>query len=414
VKPEERAASLGSFAYFFFLLAGYYVIRPLRETMGLAGGVKNLQWLFSATFTVMLLVIPVYSALVARFSRRRFIPWVYRFFALNLCVFFVLMHQGTSPVGVARAFFVWTSVYNLFVVTVFWSFMADVFTPEQGKRLFGFISAGGSLGAIAGPAATTLLLDSLGMKGLLLLSAALLEISVWCVAYVGNVARALQPQQEDAVGGGAFAGFTRVVRSPYLLGIAGLTGLLTLTGSFLYFQQANIVDQAIPTASERAELFAQVDLVVNVLTLLLQALGTGFILRRLGLVWALLFLPLVSLLGFGGVALWPGLSLMLVFSVLRRAGHYALEGPAKEILFIPVTREDKYKAKSFIDTVVHRGGDVLSAWLFTGVTALGVGVSGSALLALPVCVLWTVLSVRLAKGEQALRASAGSVQPSSM
>lgn len=226
-RPGETRAMLWAFGYFFCLLCSYYILRPLRDEMGISGGVDKLPWLFTVTFLVMLLAVPSFGWAVARFTRRRLIPITYRFFAMNLVLFFVLLRAAEDDPVVARAFFVWVSVFNLFVVSVFWSFMADIFSTEQGRRLFGFIAAGGSVGAILGPSITAALVGPLGAVNLLLVSAALLEAAVLCVRRLlrgpaGEAAPAEGPDREGrAIGGGLLAGITEVARSPYLLGICG-------------------------------------------------------------------------------------------------------------------------------------------------------------------------------------------------
>ena len=250
--PEERAAALWSFAYFFTLLAGYYVLRPLRDQMGIAGGVKTLPWLFTATFAVLIVAQPVYGALVAKLPRARFIPIVYHFFVANLALFWLALTVGVAPVIVARVFFVWVSVFNLFAVAVFWSFMADLFTAEQGKRLFGFIGAGGTAGGLLGPLITIGLSVPFGAVNLLIAAAVLLELAVFCVhrleraATAQAVARGLVDTGPQRVGGSAFAALPEVLRSPYLIGVGAWVSLLSFCATIVYFEQANIVSAAVP------------------------------------------------------------------------------------------------------------------------------------------------------------------------
>ena len=242
VRPDEMRALLWSFAYFFCLLASYYVLRPLRDEMGIAGGVRNLHWLFTATFFVMLAAVPIFGAVVARLPRRRFIPLVYHFFVANIAIFWVLLTLDVEKQLVARVFFVWISVFNLFAVSVFWSFMADLFRSDQGKRLFGFIAAGGSAGALAGPALTVWLAGPLGPVNLLIVAAVLLEAAVLCAHRLeravpqAHATREGRPEVQAPIGGKWFAGFALLLRSPYLAGIALWVLLLSLAGTFLYFQ----------------------------------------------------------------------------------------------------------------------------------------------------------------------------------
>jgi AAA family ATP:ADP antiporter len=401
------------------------VLRPLREEMGIRGGVDNLPWNFTATFVVMLAAIPAYSALVARVPRTRAVPLVYRFFLLNLLAFWALVRLGVAPGLVARSFFVWVSVYNLFVVSVFWSVMADLFTAEQGKRIFGFVAAGGSAGAIAGPAVAGLLAAPLGIPALILVSAGLLEAATQAMLRLVAATRrgapaggALGPgawpatDPGAAVGGSAWSGIGLVFRDPYLLGIAAQMLLFTLGSTLIYVQTARLVAAAVPEPARRTALFAGVDLAVNVAALLTQSLATGALVTRLGLGAALALVPALSVAGFLVAAAWPTLVVVAVFQALRRAASYAVERPAREVLFTVVTREEKYKSKGFIDTVVYRAGDAGSAWLARGLSAAGAGVAGSLLAAVPVGLAGVGVALWLARRQRVLEdRSRGSAPP---
>lgn len=415
VRPDEVRAMLWAFAYFFCLLASYYILRPLRDEMGVAGGVRNLQWMFTATFVAMLAVVPVFGALVARFPRRVFVPWVYRFFILNILLFFAaLTLTGSSP-WVARGFFVWVSVFNLFVVTVFWSFMADLFTSAQGKRLFGFIAAGGTTGALLGPGITAALAVPLGPVNLLLVSAVLLELAVQCVRGllrcadaarnregVGEEPAPVRAGNDQAVGGGVLAGLAHVVRSPYLLLICLHIVLLTTTATFLYFQQAEVVSHAFTDPGERTRVFALIDLAVGLATLTVQLLATGRLITRFGVGPALACTPAVTLAGFLGLAVAPVLGVVIAFQAIRRAADFAITNPAREILFTVIPREDKYKAKNFMDTVVFRGGDAVSGWSFAGLRGLGLDLTMIAALAVPLAAGWVCLTLILGRRQERL------------
>jgi AAA family ATP:ADP antiporter len=350
VQPEEVRALTWSFAYFFCLLAGYYVLRPLRDEMGIAGGVRNLQWMFTATFVVMLAAVPLFGWVVATLPRRRFIPLVYHFFVVNIAIFWLLMTLGVSVPIVARVFFVWISVFNLFAVSVFWSFMADLYTSEQGKRLFGFIAAGGSAGALLGPAITVALAVPLGHVNLLIVAALLLELAVLCARRLEAVAPARQdaprPAEGKGLGGGWLAGLAMVLRSPYLAGIALWVLLLSIAGTFLYFQQANIVAAASDDPAVRTRIFATIDLVVGILTIIVQCLATGPLIARFGVGRAAAFLPLVFGVGFLVLAWTPALFVVIAFQALQRTANFAVSNPAREVLFTVLDREEKYKAKN--------------------------------------------------------------------
>jgi AAA family ATP:ADP antiporter len=413
---EERRMLWWSFWYFFCLLSGYYVLRPLRDEMGIAGGVQNLQWVFTGTFLAMLAAVPLFGALAARFPRRRFLPWVYYFFIANILIFFALFQIGAAREIIARAFFIWTSVFNLFVVSVFWSFMADLYSNAQARRLFGLIAAGGSAGAIAGPAATALLAAPLGPVNLLLLSSALLGGAVMCIHRLIALARSgTAPAQSDAerrppeterpMGGGVFSGIALVFRSSYLLGICLFIWLYTTLSTFIYFEQAYIVRAAFDEPAQRTALFASIDLAVNVITLLLQTLVAGQMMRRAGVTATLALIPILVAAGFVGLGLAPLLPVLIAFQVLRRAGDYGITRPAREVLFTVVGRETKYKAKNFIDTVVYRAGDAVSGWAFAGLKALGVGLTGIAFIAVPVALGWFATAWFLGRKQEELRAT---------
>ena len=406
IRRGELAAVFWSFSYFFSLLCAYYIIRPLRDEMGILGGVDNLQWLFTLTLVVMLVAVPLYGWLTSSFPRRVFLPWVYGFFIANLLLFYALLGDS-SGVTTARVFFVWTSVFNLFIVSVFWSFMADLYSNEQARRLFGFIAAGGTIGALCGPLLTALLVQSLGARPLLLLSAALLVIAIVCIrrlsAYASDSARRDSGQTAGrALGGGAWEGLTLVMRSPYLLAICIMMLLFTTLATFLYFMQAEIVRDAFDDSAQRTAVFAAMDFAVNALTLIFQMLLTSRLIQWFGLATTLALVPLLLALGFLAIGLSPLLGVLIVVQVIRRAGNYAIMRPAREMLFVVLERREKYKAKSFIDTFVYRGGDAVSAWVFAAVRGLGMELSSIALLSVPLALLWAGISFNLGRRQSVL------------
>jgi AAA family ATP:ADP antiporter len=407
VREGEVAAVAWSCTYFFFVLSSYYVLRPIRDEMGVAGGVTNLAWLFTATLVGMLLVHPFFTALVARLPRRRFVPLTYRFFILNLIVFFALFRvaDATQAVWIGRAFFIWTSVFNLFVVSVFWSLMTDLYRPAQSRRLFGLVAVGGTLGAVLGASITSALSHILSAASLLLVSALLLEVAAQSARALDReeerVARAASSEEvtsarapETVIGGGVLEGIGDVARSPYLLGIAGLMLLFTITSTFLYFQQADILG-TVKDRQARTQLFANIDLAVNVLTLVAQVFLTGRVLRWLGVGVALAVLPVLTLVGYGILAASPVVAVLVVFQVLRRAGNFAIQRPAREVLYTVLPRTEKYKAKNFNDTFVYRLGDQVGAWSYTAIGWLGFGVAGLALTMVPLSAAWLLLALWL-------------------
>ena len=407
-EQHELPALLWAFFYFFCLLCSYYILRPVRDEMGIQGGVDKLQWLFSATFVGMLVAVPFFGFLSARFPRQRLIPLVYYFFAANLLLFFVLMQNGVDKVILARTFFVWVSVFNLFVISLFWSFMADIFSNAQARRLFGVIAAGGSSGAIAGPLLTALLVGHIGTHHLLLLSIGLLLLSTLAVARLNTWARIHGSGKSEArpIGGSIWAGIKLTLNSPYLLGMSIYLLFLTLLATLIYFEQMRLVADQLKDSAARTRLFAQIDLAVNVLTLLVEIFLTNRLIGRFGVALLLMVLPLLNVVGFGALVVAPTLVVIVVFQALRRVVEYALARPVREILFTVVSREEKYKAKNFIDTVIYRGGDAVSGWLSSFLKGAGVGLASVATLAIPLALGAALVGWYLGKKQEKLKNAA--------
>jgi AAA family ATP:ADP antiporter len=393
-----------AFAYFFCLLCGYSILRPVRDEMAIEGGLKNLPWMMTGTFLTMLAVTPLFGWLSARCSRYRLLLTVYTFFIANLLGFYGLMTSHLYPEWVARGFFIWLSVFNLFVVSVFWSFMDDLFAPEQGARLFGIIAAGGSSGALLGPLLTTGLTFVFPVPVLMLASTVFLVLCLGCISRLERWGRQRsthhQPDPGDPLRGSFLAGVRLTVASPYLLGICGYLIALTMTATFLYFEQTRLVSEYLNQPEARTRLFSTLDFATNLLTWGTQLFVTNRVIGRFGLVAGLLILPAISAVGFLGIALWPTLALYVVFSVLRRVGEYALSKPSREVLFTVLTREEKYKAKNFIDTAISRGGDASTAWLITGVKTLGATTTHIAWALVPLMLLWAWLARFLARRKE--------------
>jgi len=413
IKREEWPAFLWSFAYFFFLLCGYYVLRPVRDEMGIQGGLKNIPWLWTGTFVAMLLVTPLFGWISSRWPRRKFLPGVYGFFILNLLFFYFAMNSDAlDKTAVAAGFFIWVSVFNYFVVSVFWSFMTDIYDSVSAKRLFGAIAAGGSIGAMTGPIITAALVKQVGIPNLLLISAVLLGMAIVCIAGLGRWAKARQDERaaagdvadesaERAMGGGVLDGIKLAFASPYLLAICGYIFMLQGIGTYFYLEQVRVMAENIPSSADRTQLFAQIDLAVNGITLITQVFITSALLRRAGLVFCLIVLPILAVVTLGVTALMPTLAVISVSSVIRRACEFAVGKPAREILFTVVSREERYKAKSVIDTVVTRGSDVVSSWGHAGLRGLGMNTSQLALFAIPLCVFMIGAGVYLGRQQEA-------------
>jgi AAA family ATP:ADP antiporter len=395
VDADELAAVLWAWLFFFSALSAYYVIRPIRDDMGVAGGVENLPWLFTGSLVGTLILNVPFSWLVSRLPRARFISATYRFFALNLVVFFVILRTATpaEDIWIGRAFFIWTSVFNMFIVALFWSVMADVFSPAQSKRLFGFISAGGQIGAISGAAITSGLVGMLGPARLMIVSAVLLEVAAFAARrlFLLKPAAARHRPAVDApepvIGGTAWDGFKRALTSPFLLSVSLHTVLYTVLTTFLYFQQASLVDAAFTDRALRTRFFANIDLGVNVLTLLTQLFVTARIVQVFGLTAALVFLPALSLIGFTALGLVPTVTMLMAFQILRRSGNFAIAQPARASIFTVVSPGDRYKVKTFIDTFVYRAGDQVAAWAYAPLAALGAGVAGISTVAAGVAIV---------------------------
>ena len=411
-QPHELDAVLWAFVYFFALLAGYYVLRPLRDEMGMQIGAAKLQESFTGVFLTMLAVAPLFGWLNQRVARRTLLPWLYGFFIVNLLGFYtVLEARGEQGPLVARAFFVWVSVFNLFAISVFWSFMADLFTTEQAKRLYGFIAAGGTLGALTGPLITAGLVTLLGPKHLVLVSAGLLGVVIvaifrlraWALRWDVQHHVVRDEGETEALRGSIWSGLIDVVRSPYLRGICWFLLSYALLSTFLYFQSADLLPKHVSGSGERTRLLAQVDWVVNLIALLFQLLAFNRVIERLGIRFTLAAMPAVSLVGYALLAMHPAVVVLVGFGVLRRAGEYALSKPGRETLFNVLPPDQKYKAKNVIDTLVHRTGDTASAWVYSSLRALGLGSTQIAWVAVPVATAWLVVSLRLGRQAQALQ-----------
>jgi AAA family ATP:ADP antiporter len=409
VRPSEVPALAWAWLYIFSLLSSYYIMRPIRDQMGVAGGVNNLQWLFTGTLIGMLVLNLPFSYLVKTFPRERFIAISYRFFAANILLFALALYVATpeQTIWVGRIFFIWTSVFNLFVVSIFWQMIVDVFTSEQGKRLFGFIAAGATLGAISGSAFTISTVEHMAPGYLMVGAAIMLEVAVFCVRRLSGLSASLSErpaaeQSEAPIGGTLLGGFRDALSSGYLLNVSLFLLLYAVTSTFLYFQQAAVVSHSFSSRAAQTAFFASVDLGVNILTLAVQLFLTGRILKRFGVGTTLSMLPVFSVIGFGAVALIPTLASVVGFQLIRRAGNFAIARPTREVLFTVLPREDRYKAKSFIDTAVYRLGDQIGAWSFALLTMLGLGLTQVSVVAAAVSGCWLANSWWLGRRQEVL------------
>lgn len=368
VEAGEGAAVAWAAAYGFCVVLSFYLLRPIREAFGIAKGADSLPLLMTGTLVAMLAANPAFAALASRLPRRRFIPAAHHFFAANLALFFALFRlMPGHATGLGYAFFIWLSVFNLFVVSLYWGLMSDLFREEQGKRLFGLLAIGGTLGALAGAALTGWLVGprvGLAPAFILLLSALALELGAGCMtalarrfALGGEAGAAREP------GPGALEGLKALGRSRYLQTICAYILLYTITSTLLYLAQGAIVARTFGTTAARTSAFARIDFWVNALTLAAQLFLTSRLLTRFGVGVILCALPVLTALGFSALALWPVFGVLMAFQVLRRGLHYGVDRPAREVLYIPLSADERYKAKPFIDTFVYRSGDLIGAWL---------------------------------------------------
>jgi ATP:ADP antiporter, AAA family len=419
IEPQERPAVAAAFALFFCVLCGYFMLRPVRETIGTVLGEKEVEDLFVATWLGSIAVIPIYGLACSYLPRAVVLAAVYALFGGSLLVLAGEMNADPGNLAAARFFYVWISIFNLFVVSVFWTLMVDRSTSEQAKRLFGVIAAGGTIGGLIAPVLTDFLVGRVGRTGVLITSASLFAVAIVCQMVLLRVwrrgpkaASADAPGKERPIGGNPFAGITQVLRSPYLLGFCLFVFLLASVTTFLYFDQLRLVKEAFPNEDDRTQVFARIDFVVQAVTLFTQLFFTGRIASRLGVAVLLISVPLAMLGGFLTLALVSNFWVLAVVMVIRRAGEYALTRPGREILFTSVDTETKYKAKNFIDVVVYRGGDALSSQVRGGLKASDMSTAALALVGAGLALLWAVVGWWLARRHDALPAAEGVPAPS--
>jgi ATP:ADP antiporter, AAA family len=412
VSAAELPALGWCWLYIFSVLASYYILRPIRDQMGVAGGVDNLPWLFTGTLVVMLILNVPFSALVKLLPRKQFISISYRFFSFSILAFGAALYVASAEqaVWIGRFFFIWISVFNLFVVSIFWSMVVDIFSSEQGKRLFGFIAAGATLGAIVGSSVTASLAQIVQPAILMIGAALLLEVATWCVSRLSRLSASMSDRphperEEEPIGGGVMSGFIDAIRSPYLLNTAIFLLLYAVTSTFLYFNQASVVSTSFTNRGAQTAFFATIDLIVNVITLVIQVFLTGRLVGWFGVTAILSLLPAVSILGFGFVYAMPVLAAVAAFQVARRAGNFALTQPARQILYTVVSREDRYKAKNFIDTAIYRVGDQVGAWSYAIIGMVGWGIKESGVVAVAISAAWLLNSVWLGRRQEVMAAA---------
>jgi AAA family ATP:ADP antiporter len=404
IEANEVRSTLASFALVLILMGSYYILRPVRDAMASDWTDAEVSWLWTFTFICSTVAVSLYGAAVAHFSIRRLVPVVYGLFAASFLFFYLATETLADRVLVDKTFYVWVSLFSLFHISVFWSFMADTFSRPQATRLFGFIGAGASIGAIGGPAMAALLVGDIGTNPLLLVAAGLVALAPPLVIWLQrlkssdlhNEAHTAGAAAFDTIGGGALAGFSEFLRSRYLLFIGLFLFLYTSIGSFVYFGQKNLLE--VYDIATRSQILAGMDLAVNIFTVVVGAFATGRIATRFGLPFTLASVPVLMFGGMLVLATMPVVSVVVAVQVVRRMGTYAISRPAREMLFTAVDRETRFKAKPVIDIVIYRGGDMLNAWAFTALTqGLGLGLAAVAVVGAGVAALWACTGVYLGR-----------------
>jgi AAA family ATP:ADP antiporter len=403
VQPNELKAAVLSFLFVFILMAAYYLLRPVRDAMASDWSDAEVSWLWTLNFFISTAIVAIYGLIISHVSFRKLVPSVYFFFALSFVLFYLMAGTSDNAVLIDKAFYLWVSVFALFHVSVFWSFMADTFNKEQAARLFSVIAAGASLGAIIGPLFSAVLAKSIGEQSLMLISAIMLLLPIPIILVLsslkksdlGNVDLNIGIEQSK-IGGNPFGGFKEFFSNPYLLGIGVFIILYTGIGTFIYFEQKNLlVDYS---RADRTAIYGVRDAIINTITFVLAFFVTGRIVPKLGMPLALSLVPIIIIFGMLVLAFSPVLIVALGLWVTRSAGNYGLARPAREMLFTQVDRESRFKAKPVIDIVAYRGGDVIMGWFFTGLTqGLGLGLAAVALVGAGIAAAWGAVGWQLGK-----------------
>ena len=403
---REFKGMLWGAAYGFSIMLSYYILRAVRDEIA-ADDRDNLQIIWTVVFFVMVFVaVPAYSWIASKYSRGVFVPMANRFFIVCLIGFWasLLLLPVEARPWIDRVFYVWSSIFALFVVTVFWGLVADCFDNDQARRLFPFIAVGASVGGIIGSVVTIQLAERIPVFSLLLISCVPLEVASWFARSLhqnfGTGAVVAAGETEKPLLGNAFSGIKGVFTSPYLLGIAGFIALMTFASTILYFAQSDLVYSAMTDRGERTAFLAKIDLTVNILTIVFEVYLTARLIRWLGVGLPLAVIPAAVAVGFLALGVYPTLATLVVVQIIYRAGRYGMTKPAREILFTVVSREEKYKSKAFIDAAVYRGGDLVSGWIYAGLAFVGLSLGTIAMLAAPVAAMWAILGIRVAaKGD---------------
>ncbi len=408
LERHEYVAVAWSFAYFFCVLSSYYIIRPVREEMAVGSGPNTIPYLFIGTFVVMIFATTAFGWVASRFPRRTFLPWVYLFFISNMLIFWFVFSQSIDAdreyIWLGRIFFVWVSVFNLFVVSVFWSFMADIYTREQGRRLFGLITSGGSIGALVGSVITSSLIIKVGFQNLLPISAVVLLVAVLCI---GRLKDWVHREHEDEIdqtvesdkplGGNPLAGITHLLSSNYFLGIAFMSLIASLLGTALYMFRAELIETAILSPNARTQFFSNMNVAQNALALIAQMFLVKQVVTRFGIGRSLFLFPFASIIGFAILAMEPTLMAVAVLDVVRRGLGFGFAKPSTDMLYSVVTPEEKYKTKNAIDTAVYRGNDVIGSWSVKLLSMIGMGMAAISVVMLPFALVSAAVALWLGR-----------------
>jgi ATP:ADP antiporter, AAA family len=411
IEPQERRAVALAFACNFMLLGSYYILRPLRDSMATVFGVGQLQNLFTLTFVLAVLCSPIYTALASRLKLTTLLPGAFWFWLLNVLLFNGLFALAPASRWVAGAYYVWFSVVNLFMISVFWSLMVDLFSAAQATRLFALIAAGGSLGAIGGSVLTRLYVPALGLKGLLLVAAAgfavVIGLIYWLMREKERLRLSASAGQTSSLthrlAGNPLEGFGELLRSAYQRHQAAFMLFMTWASTVAYFFQTDLISKAFAGIEQRTEVIADIDVIVNIASALIMILGVGRLIRKFGVTTGLVLNPLIMLVAFSSIALAPTVLMIQAVQVVRRVSQYAIARPSREICFTVVPQESRYKAKNVIDTVIYRLGDVTAAWLVAGLRWAGTGLMGTVALGLAVSAAWAVSATALGRRFEVLR-----------
>ena len=403
VKEKEVKAVIFSFLFVVVLMSAYYILRPVRDAMASDWSDAEVSWLWTLNFFISTAIVALYGSMVSKFRFRLFVPAMYGIFAISFIIFYALGSVFEDRTLIDKSFYVWVSVFSLFHISVFWTFMSELFSKEQSGRLFGIIAVGASVGGLIGPSITAFFSVSLGADNLMLIASMMLLIPIPIIFYLQSLkSKELNnevldiPDSNQSIGGNPLAGFKMFFSNPYLLSIGLFIFLYTGISSFVYFELKNLLSDF--SRSERSVIWAQMDLAVNILAISTGLFATGRIVTKFGMPATIAMVPIMICIGLLVLAISPLLGVVMVLQIIRRAGNYAVTRPAREMLFTLVNQETRFKAKPVIDIVAYRGGDMLTAWLFTGLTqGLGLGLAAVAAVGAGIASVWALVGIYLGK-----------------